>query len=534
MTPRITRLAAAAALGLAMGLPSRPLEAQTTISATPRDSAGAPALRHTELNANRSPAPLLDAPVSRVEYRLGAGDRLDVAIFGELNEVHTLAVTPEGSVLIPTVGIVRVLGLNLEQAEDRVRAAVARFYRNVEVRVALSQVRAFKVFVVGQVENPGVREATAATRVSEVVGSVVDSEGIRRRNVLVRRGSGDTVVADLARFVQMGDLSANPPLREGDAVVVSFIDRQVWVQGHVRFPGGYEYRANETLAELLTVANGPEGFMADAGDTVRVVRLGPNGERTMLSLSREQALGAQGRGIVMQPYEAAYVTRITNYRPLHYATITGQVVYQGAYPIRTDTTTVRELVAMAGGLTPQASLAEANLRRHEATRALQSELDAIPTDLLTREEKRILQTRASADPTRVVVDFQRLFAQGGDALDVPVRAGDVLTIPTRRPDVTVVGAVRSPGVVALQSGRGADFFVREAGGYTRRADRGSSVVIKARTGARVSYREAGPLEAGDVVVVPFREPLRWTEVIASLQGLVATASGLILTSIAVF
>jgi hypothetical protein len=136
--------------------------------------------------------PLLDAPVSRTEYPLGPGDVVDVAIFGDYNEVFSIPVTPEGSLVVPTIGIARVLGLNLESAEGRVQALVNRYYRNAEVRLALSRVRTFKVFVVGDVPQPGVREASAATRVTEVLGGSVNNERVVRRNVTVRRAGGPT------------------------------------------------------------------------------------------------------------------------------------------------------------------------------------------------------------------------------------------------------------------------------------------------------------------------------------------------------
>ncbi|HWK89032.1 MAG TPA: polysaccharide biosynthesis/export family protein, partial [Longimicrobium sp.] len=268
----LRRLAVLAALALA----AAPAAAQTPPVGTPDSLRTLPQQGLAE--AERVQGPLLDAPVSRTEYLLGPADEVDVALFGEINQVYTVVVTPEGSLLVPTVGIVRVLGLNLEQAEARVRAAVGRYYRNVDVRVALSRVRTFKVFLVGDVTTPGVRPATAATRLSEIVNAPRDGNGTRRRTVYLRRANGDSIDVDLARFFQLGDVTANPTLREGDALRVPRMDEVVQVQGRVVFDGAYQYRPGETLAQLLELANGGYGFPADAADTLRLVRTSRGGE----------------------------------------------------------------------------------------------------------------------------------------------------------------------------------------------------------------------------------------------------------------
>ncbi|HEU0014771.1 MAG TPA: SLBB domain-containing protein [Longimicrobium sp.] len=532
--PRLTAVLAllmAAAPAAAQTGPTPPVRtavppAQDTVRTLPQQG---------QADAERAQGPLLDAPVSRTEYRLGPGDQVDVAIFGELNQVYTLTVSPEGSLLIPTVGIARVLGLNLEQAEDRVRATVARYYRNVEVRLALSRVRTFKVFLVGDVTTPGVRTATAATRISEIVNAPRDRNGARRRTVYLRRASGDSVDVDLARFFQLGDVAANPTLREGDALRVPLVDETVSVQGRVLFDGAYQFRRGESLAELLHLANGGDGFPADAADSIRVVRTPAAGERVILLMSRDEALGARGRAFALQPFDAVYVPSLSNFRRQQVAQVVGQVVRPGTYPIRPDTTTVRELVAMAGGFTPQASLVQATLQRGEQTGAVPSDqLASIPTDLLTGEERRILQIRAQGATNAVVIDFQRVFAAGGDAYDQTVRSGDVLTVPMASTDVTVIGAVGVPGLVRHAPDQGVAYYVRQAGGFSRRADRGDMVVLKARNGTRVHWRDVGELDPGDTVVVPFRDDRNWRDVLTSTQAIVTTISGLVLIAVGIF
>lgn len=494
-------------------------------------------LARTGASTARAPAAagtLLDAPVSRTEYVLGPGDQVDVSIFGDINRLHSLTVTPEGTVVVPAMGVARVLGLNLDAAQARLRELVYRYYRNVDVNLTLSQVRSFKIFLLGDVTGPGVRVATASTRVSEVVPGAGE-DGVARRNVLLRRANGDTLRVDLARFLQAGDLSANPTLREGDALVVPRLDEVVQVFGRVHFPGTYEYRPGETLAELLSVANGGRGFPSDAADSVRLTRFVSAGQREFQTLSHEEAVGARGRAVVLQPFDAIYIAALSNYKQQKVAVIQGQVRRPGVYPIRPDTTTVRELVELAGGLTPDASLIEATLRRPASSTGNEAlrQLERVPPELLTEEERRILQAHSSLQAENVVINFEELFSRNGDLYNQTLSAGDSIAVPTRRNEVVIVGAVAEPGIVSYSAGRDAEYYIALAGGYTRRADRDDAVVLKAKVGTRVGLREVTQIERGDKVVVPYRERRTLFQTLNEVNTIVGTVSGAIISILAI-
>lgn len=481
----------------------------------------------------------LDAPVRRAGYALGPGDVVDLSLFGDLNLTHQLVVTPEGTMVIPGIGVVRVLGLNLDQAQLRARAAVLRLYRNVEVSLTLAQVRTFKVYLLGDVVNPGMRLATSVTRLSEVLPAPRGSRSLQR-NVLLRRVEGDSMRIDMAPFYISGDLRANPTLRAGDVLVLPVVDETVEAFGRVFYPGSYQFRQGESLAEFLDLVNGGAGLPSNAADSIRIARFVTPQQRQFMTLSRAEALGARGRALILRPTDAVYVAEVANFQRQRRAVVTGQVRYPGTYPIRPDTTTVRELVAMAGGFTEQASLTSATLRRAGGGGEVQA-LEGVPTDLRGApadssarfEEREIQRIRAQGDETNVVVDFQQLFASGANAYDQTLRGGDVLNVPERRNDVAVLGAVRTPGLVQFTPGQKPEHYVRLAGWYTRRADFRDVVVLRAKLGTPLQAEEVRSLEAGDVIVVPFRQRRTVVERLATVEAFASIVSGLILTIVAV-
>jgi protein involved in polysaccharide export with SLBB domain len=477
-------------------------------------------------------AELLAEPVSRTEYLLGPGDSIQIAVFGDVDTTHLQGVSPDGRLLVPGMGIVSVLGLNLEQAQAQVRDVVLSYFRNVTVSVNLFKVRSFRIYVVGSVENPGVRIASSAMRVSEVVPGV-GPQGAIPRNIRLQRINGDSLRIDLARFFHLGDLTQNPSLREGDLLVVPSPDRRIEVYGPVAYPGTYEFRPGETLAELLSVVNGGAAFPVQAADSIRVARFTGNTSTEVITLPRAEALGSSGKAFELQPFDAIYVPEVANYRQQKTATIVGQVRRPGTYPIRSDTTTVRELVELAGGFLPEASLVNASLRRSTPPLANSggTPLQEIPPEFLSERERRVVQSLSSSDQNNVVIDFYSLFAEGAEVYNQTLRSGDVLSVPEVRNEVLVSGAVIQPGIVQFLPDQPLQHFIGLAGGYGRNADVRGLVVIKASTGARVGRGDVRSIEPGDQIVVPYREPRSLLQRVEMTQGIFNTISGIVLAAI---
>lgn len=504
----------------------------TTVT-TPVGSAVDPATLPISVFGTR-PRTLLEGPISRTEYPLGPGDVLTISLFGFRSEVVNVEVAPEGTIVVPEVGVVRVGGLNLEQAERATAAVVRRYYDDVEVNLTLSALRSFKVYVVGNVPNPGVREATVVTRISEIIRAISE-DGVIHRNIVVRRANGSELRVDLARFQLTGNMGENPTLREGDIIHVPPVDRIVSVWGSVAFPGRYEFKPSESVAELLVLANGGGGFPADAADSVRLRRFTDDTTGVVSILGRGEAMGAPGQSLLLEPFDALFVPRVGNYRQSASAIIGGEVARPGTYPIEPNVTTVGELVAMAGGLTEEASLIDATLRREPAEVAGRgdSQLETIPPDMLSRDELRILQVTSRADAGNVVMDLEELLGSGVSASDIPLERGDQLFIPERRDEVVVLGAVMQPGIVTFRPGQEIDYYVAMAGGYTRRSDRDDVAILKGRQGVRLTRRDVMAVDRGDRIVVPFKEPVTFLERVQTVQGVASTISGLLLTIVAI-
>ena len=139
------------------------------------------------------------------EYLLYPGDQIDVRTPSapELNQ--SLTVGPDGRVAMPLVGQVMAADRTLYELESELVAAYTPILRRPEVEVVLRQAGPLKVWVDGEVRNPGVYDMPGDIDVHQAVilaGGFLPSA--RRNEVgLIRRGPGGT------RMMRRVDLSGN-------------------------------------------------------------------------------------------------------------------------------------------------------------------------------------------------------------------------------------------------------------------------------------------------------------------------------------
>ena len=139
------------------------------------------------------------------EYLLYPGDQIDVRTPSapELNQ--SLTVGPDGRVAMPLVGQVMAADRTLYELESELVAAYTPILRRPEVEVVLRQAGPLKVWVDGEVRQPGVYDMPGDIDVHQAVilaGGFLPSA--RRNEVgLIRRSPGGT------RMMRRVDLSGN-------------------------------------------------------------------------------------------------------------------------------------------------------------------------------------------------------------------------------------------------------------------------------------------------------------------------------------
>jgi protein involved in polysaccharide export with SLBB domain len=199
--------------------------------------------------------------------------------------------------------------------------------------------------------------------------------------------------------------------------------------------------------------------------------------------------------------------------------------------------TLRQLVARAGGLTPEAYLFGSNFTR-ESTRVLQQlrlndylqnlELEIDRATIAASASIGAVDPGATAASRSLVARFRTIRATGRVVLNISENAagidslpnmqledGDRFVVPSKPSTVNVVGAVYDQNSFLFRNTQEVGSYLRLAGGPTKSADGKDSFIIRA-DGSVVSRHSRSSvfgntfasmrLNAGDTVVVPEKVP----------------------------
>ena len=467
-----------------------------------------------------------DGPVDPKEYIIGPGDIFSVLLAAATPLPFQVPVTPEGSVIIPTVGEVPISGLTLEAAKKKVCVEIKRKYITGDPVFTLVNPRSFSVHVRGFVANEGSVTVQATERVDVVVALADDQRDRNLRTMLKetgkenfltqnRRGSrrriklqhrdGSLNVADLEKFYATQNKEFNPLLRDGDVVIVpkNEITRDfVSVYGAVNGEGQYEFVEGDDLIIMLRIARGLTAI-ADSG-RIELYRTGKDGSSMTTEMFDLRQLLARSAPCLLQRGDRIIVEELSPLRRDDKVYVDGEVKSVGYYPITKDSTRLSDVIRMAGGFTEFASLVNSQLHRRSVSEAeINTERLESARGGVTPEDSAYfyMETNIRINRELVVVDFTALFERADKSKDILLRTGDYVYIPSRKQTVYVFGQVVNPGHVSYAVGADVQFYISQSGGLTEYARAGDVRIVKANTKQWLSPLET-KIESGDYVWVP--------------------------------
>jgi polysaccharide biosynthesis/export protein len=500
VVPAAVVLAIACALPAAAQVPSPELEAAA------REAAGAAARAAGEsavqdASSMRASVPIPGA-VDDTLYRVGPGDVFLLNLWGRVTQARSIEVGPEGTVMLPSGGGLRVTGLTLRDARALMVQSLAKEYRGVSIDIRLDRLRTFRVYLTGRVKQGGAQLATGTTRVADLIKAENMEANASLRRIDVLRRDGSRAQADVGRFLRTGEVEFNPWLRDGDVVHVPVATEFVYVQGAVASPGRFELGIRDSMRTLLRMAGDP--LPSASLERAMWVRWKAPFESESLTVNLEDVYA----GRVNYPSadgERVYVYFVPQYHLQHEASIDGEIRKPGTYQIVEGVTRLSDLVSSAIGFLPTADLS--SIRVHRPTQAgveQDPELERLlrmSRNELTISEYEKLRTSLAGLREDYRVDWNRL-QENRDALDLLLRNGDVVRVERLVTSIRVDGEVRRPGILTYKPGRTVEDYIRETGGFTDRAWTGKVRVTRAVTGQTLPARNVRALDPGDFVWVP--------------------------------
>lgn len=392
--------------------------------------------------------PKLNIPTP-TNYILGTNDELIIDISGLYEANYRLKVSPDGTVRIPAIGLVKVSGQTIEVASSNIRNRMSKVYSGVSsgethINISLGNIRSIRITVVGEAAHPGSYTlpslATAFNALYACggpgeMGSMRDIKVIRRGKVLAN--------IDMYRFLVDGIATDNIALQDEDVVKIEPYQKRITFTGAIKHIAIFEALPGETLKDLIRFAG---GFTENASKFLITAFRLTEREKTVVDVSEDQfatfELKSGDQFNVTTTYDK-FDNRVY---------ITGSIMRPGAYALEPGMT-IKQLVTKADGLEDDAYLNMAVIYRqmeHSIPEVIGFNLGAILKD-----------------------NAPDLLLQKNDSISVSnlVNYREVET-------VSILGAVKAPGIYKLMENISIKELVFKAKGFTEMASTDSVELIR--------------------------------------------------------
>lgn len=148
------------------------------------------------------------------DYRIGPEDVLEIDVWNKAELSRKVPVRPDGQISLPLVNDIQAAGLTPMELRGRLLARLAEYMAAPEVSVIVTEVRSFKISVIGEVAKPGRFELKGRIRLVDALalaGGLTDYAS--RSNLLVLRSNGKDLATHRFDYDK---------LRSADARVINF------------------------------------------------------------------------------------------------------------------------------------------------------------------------------------------------------------------------------------------------------------------------------------------------------------------------
>ncbi len=159
------------------------------------------------------------------EYRIGAGDLIQIQVFQIEDLERQVRVDNEGMISLPLIGNFKAAGLTRTELENNITKAYGdKFLQDPQVSVLIQEFTSQRITVSGAVSKPGNYPLEGATQLT-LQQALAEAQGVSdlasRKNVVVFRNIGGQKM--IARFdltqIETGQ-NPDPEIYGGDIVVV--------------------------------------------------------------------------------------------------------------------------------------------------------------------------------------------------------------------------------------------------------------------------------------------------------------------------
>ncbi|MBK7981491.1 MAG: SLBB domain-containing protein [Ignavibacteriae bacterium] len=360
-------------------------------------------------------------------------------------------------------------------------------------------------------------------------------DGIAKRNIMLKRFSGETVKIDLQKFRATGDFINNPYLKNDDVLIFptpdldkNFID----ISGAVNKECKFQFVQGDKLSDALLFAQGINKAYPKI-ERIEISRLNFDGNKENIIVVNEN------EEFNLMAGDRIRVISDNTYRRDYKVLIVGEVNNPGYISISKDSTTIKVAIKKAGGFTSQASLKFSELMRENdsySTLRKQSVMQTFenPNTIIDLKLKLLqlqkldeleilrnanLQIRDTLyfnidNKLRMLeknyqLNFEELKDDNSFTSKFILNDGDIIIVPKETNEVFVWGGVKKTGYYEFIKEYNVFDYINNAGGYTDIAYGDDEVYLikgKSCDWLKVDDDHTFNIEAGDYIYIKKERP----------------------------
>ena len=403
--------------------------------------------------------PIHDVPVSS-DYVLGPGDSLKVNLYGKESKAFELPVDVEGKVYIPDLGPLSVAGLSFTEAKQKLIETIDQKMIGVKASIAMGQLRAIRVFVLGEANTPGsyvVSSLSTMTNALFLSGGVALTGSLR--DIQLKRKGEVVQHLDLYDLLLQGDTRSDAQLRSGDVVFIPPLKQSATVRGEVKRPAIYELKGQESASDLVALAG---GFTPAAYPQLsQIERYAEGDNKIVVDLN----VAAAGDDFTIKDGDVLEVPA-TLKRKEGLVSLSGHVMRAGEQSWKPEMR-ISDLVQSVEALRENPDLNYAIIKRYpEPQRSLQV-ISFSPSQALNNQGSVSDPLLQSRDEVVFFGRFEDSREQVMENIVATLRSQASIAEPAK--EVAVSGNVRFPGNYPLVDGMTVEQLIYAAGGLTEKA-----------------------------------------------------------------
>jgi protein involved in polysaccharide export with SLBB domain len=381
---------------------------------------------------------------------------------------------------------------------------------------SIYQMRQNFVWINGNVKHPGTFERSEGMRISDLIekGQLLPNKVYTKRADLYRhcRDGQIQIIAISLDNLTVDDETTDILLEDLDSLYVYSTDqvgrkKRVFIDGRVQRPGEYPLYEGMKVSDLIFLA----GNLRQSAYTMyaELARVDSVGINHVIRVLLDQF--DNGGDILLQENDHLFIRKTPGYSLHRTVTIEGEVRFPGQYALTFKNETLWELLGRAGGFSEKAFPIGTVFRRKAIVDDLQrKDINniLISSQPLLADSTGILKPVPTMNMPpesmdRIIIDMELLMATNGAEGDFVLHVDDHIFIPETPTGISILGEVCANGTIKYEPDKKVKHYLGQAGGFTKRADKGETRLIKANGRVYSSGGVQGrKVDLGDVIVVP--------------------------------